>query len=164
MQTPWNQHHQTLRSWVYQELRVLVRQAKISTAPSGRRSNAVSFVHQLFLSTVVTYPELWPMRREYYSNASQAMIEIWRELEAKDTSLTICFACLPEEASEWISLVESYCEQNPWKADLTRLKVLMGMGEVEVAEILDIPERSVRRQIAGLPTIGSSATVGMAAQ
>ena len=164
MQTPWNQHNQTLQSWVHQELRVLVNQAKTSDVSSRRRLNAVSFVHQLFLSSVVAFPELWTMRREYYSTASQAMIQIWGELEAKDTSLMIHFACLPEETSECIDSVESFCQQNPWKADLIRLKVLMGMGEVEIAEILDIPERSVRRQIAGLPTIGSSANVGMAVQ
>jgi hypothetical protein len=164
MQTPWNQHNQTLQSWIHQELRVLVYQADISSTPARRRLNAVTFVHQLFLSTVVTSPELWALRREYYSNASLAMIEIWRELESKNVSLKICFACLPEETSQWIDSVESFCQQNPWKADLARLKVLMGMGEVEIAEILDVPERSVHRQIAGLPCIGSSSTIEMAAK
>ena len=164
MQTPWNQHNQTLQSWIHQELRALVKQAENTPVSSRRRINAVTFVHQLFLSTVVSYPELWALRREYYSNASLAMVDIWRELESKDVSLVISFACLPEETSDWVDSVQSYCQQNPWKADLARLKALMGMGEVEIAEILDIPERSVRRQIVGLPARSSSSIIEMVAQ
>lgn len=139
----------------------MVKQAEGDSAIHRRQLHATSFVHQLFLSTVVTHPELWSMRREFYSNASVAMIEIWRELEAKQISFMFCFACLPEESSDWIASVESYCKENPWKADLARLRVLMGMGEVEIAEILDIPERSIRRQVASLPKISASATIEM---
>jgi hypothetical protein len=76
------------------------------------------------------------------------MIEICKELEERKPSIFICFACLPEDNLEIINAVETYCQRNPWSSDLVRLSLLMGMGEVEIAEILDIPERSVRRQIA----------------
>ena len=79
-------------------------------------------------------------------------------------SIFICFACLPEANLEIINIVETYCQQNPWSSDLVRLSLLMGMGEVEIAEILDIPERSVRRQIAALPIIAASTATVKATQ
>ena len=160
MQTPWNQLNQTLQSWIRQELRALI-QVLTDESPAGRRWSAASLVHQLFLSSVVKYPELWSLRRDYYSHASLAMVELWRELGSRDSHLIIAFACQPEETSDLIDAIEAFCLQNPWKADLVRLKGLMGMGEVEIAEILDIPERSVHRQIAGLPTPQSHASAGL---
>ncbi|HAO67187.1 MAG TPA: hypothetical protein DCR17_10945 [Verrucomicrobiales bacterium] len=148
MQSPWAQSNQTFPSWTHRELRSLVWQTANSSSSSSRRLNAVSFVHQLFFSSVVAYPELWSIRRNYYSEASLAMIEICKELEERKPSIFICFACLPEDNLEIINAVETYCQRNPWSSDLVRLSLLMGMGEVEIAEILDIPERSVRRQIA----------------
>ena len=148
MQSPWAQSNQTFPSWTHRELRSLAWQTANSSSSSSRRLNAVSFVHQLFFSSVVAYPELWSIRRNYYSEASLAMIEICKELEERKPSIFICFACLPEDNLEIINAVETYCQRNPWSSDLVRLSLLMGMGEVEIAEILDIPERSVRRQIA----------------
>ena len=148
MQSPWAQSNQTFPSWTHRELRSLVWQTANSSSSSSRRLNAVSFVHQLFFSSVVAYPELWSIRRNYYSEASLAMIEICKELEERKPSIFICFACLPEDNLEIINAVDTYCQRNPWSSDLVRLSLLMGMGEVEIAEILDIPERSVRRQIA----------------
>lgn len=148
MQSPWAQSNQTFPSWTHRELRSLVWQTANISSFSSRRLNAVSFVHQLFFSSVVAYPELWSIRRNYYSEASLAMIEICKELEERKPSIFICFACLPEDNLEIINAVETYCQRNPWSSDLVRLSLLMGMGEVEIAEILDIPERSVRRQIA----------------
>ena len=164
MQSPWAQSNQTFPSWTHRELRSLVWLTVNSSPSSRRRSNAVSFVHQLFLSSVVAYPELWSIRRNYYSEASLAMVEIYKELEERKTSIFICFACLPEDNLEIINAVETYCHQNPWSSDLVRLSLLMGMGEVEIAEILDIPERSVRRQIAALPIIGASTAIVRATQ
>ena len=148
MQSPWAQSNQTFPSWTHRELRSLVWQTANISSFSSRRLNAVSFVHQLFFSSVVAYPELWSIRRNYYSEASLAMIEICKELEERKPSIFICFACLPEDNLEIINAVETYCQRNPWSSDPVRLSLLMGMGEVEIAEILDIPERSVRRQIA----------------
>jgi|GEM_PF-855330 hypothetical protein len=164
MQSPWAQSNQTFPSWTHRELRSLVWLTVNSSPSSRRRLNAVSFVHQLFLSSVVAYPELWSIRRNYYSEASLAMVEIYKELEERKTSIFICFACLPEDNLEIINAVETYCQQNPWSSDLVRLSLLMGMGEVEIAEILDIPERSVRRQIAALPIIGASTAIVRATQ
>jgi len=164
MQSPWAQSNQTFPSWTQRELRSLVWQTANTSPSSSRRLNAVSFVHQLFLSSVVAYPELWSIRRDYYSEASLAMVEIYKELEERKTSIFICFACLPEDNLEIINAVETYCQQNPWSSDLVRLSLLMGMGEVEIAEILDIPERSVRRQIAALPIIGASTAIVRATQ
>ncbi|MDC0325660.1 hypothetical protein OAM01_02775 [bacterium] len=159
MQMPWNQHNHTLQSWVLQELKALVEGVEGDPVP-GRRLNAASIVHQLFLSTVVKYPELWSLRRDYYASASLVIIQIWRANPSEGFS----FACLPEETSDLIEAVEAFCLKHPWKADLARLRGLMGMGEVEIAEILDIPERSVRRQSAGLPTALSHSSANMIPQ
>ncbi len=150
MQTPWNQHNQTLQTWIRQELHALVSEV-LDTSASGRTYTSVSFVHQLFLSTVISCPELWSLRREYYTQAAVAMVEIWRHFQTQSTTCRIGFACAADQTAEWIESVEAYCSENPWKSDLARLKLLMGLGEVEIAEILNIPERSVRRQIEGLP-------------
>ena len=148
MQSPWAQSNQTFSSWTHQKLRSLVWQTVTNSSSSRRRLNAVSFVHQLFFSSVVAYPELWSIRQNFYSEASLAMVEICKELEELAPPVFICFACLPDDNLEAINAVETYCQQNPWHSDLVRLSLLMGMGEVEIAEILDIPERSVRRQVA----------------
>ncbi|MBT5926498.1 MAG: hypothetical protein HOH33_07760 [Verrucomicrobia bacterium] len=155
---PWNQHNHTLQSWVHQELLALVEGVEDKSF-AGRRLNAASFIHQLFLSTVVKYPELWSLRRSYYASASSAIIQIWRAAPSQDSSFALSFACLPEETHNLIEAVEAFCLEHPWKADLARLRVLIGMGEVEIAEILDIPERSVRRQSTGLPTPHSLAAL-----
>jgi len=146
MQTPWNQNGLNLKTWIARELASLVRMNAASKSP--RRAS--SLVHYLFLSTVTRFPELWAIRRDYYTHATHEMIEVWKRLSHQERNDQIAFACPANEAAALIDHLESAFPGGGLLMHLARLKYLLGLGEVEIAEIMDLPERSVRRQIASL--------------
>lgn len=146
MQTPWNQNGLTLKTWITQELQSMVQ----SASNQNRVLRASLIVHHLFLSTVTRYPELWSMRRDYYTHAAWAVIDLWKRLRNEEKADHIVFACQADEAVALIDRLDRTFRGQTMALHLARLKCLLGLGEVEIAEILDIPERSVRRQIKAL--------------
>lgn len=144
MQTPWNQNGLNLKTWIARELASLVSLNSIQRA----RGRASSMVHHLFLSTVTRFPELWSIRRDYYTHATQELIEIWKRLRRDGGGDLIAFACPPDEVVALIHHLEVAFPAGGLLLHLARLKYLLGLGEVEIAEIMDLPERSVRRQLA----------------
>ena len=146
MQTPWNQNGLNLKTWVARELASLVQANSMPKCP--RRASSI--VHYLFLTTVTRFPELWSVRRDYYTHATREMIEIWKRERSEGGKNPFAFACPADEAAGLIDHLEGACSGEGLLLHLARLKYLLGLGEVEIAEIMDLPERSVRRQIAAV--------------
>ena len=115
---------------------------------SPRRAS--SLVHYLFLSTVTRFPELWSIRRDYYTHAAREVIEIWKRMRRDGGGDQIAFACPADEAGALTDHLEGVYPGGGLLLHLARLKYLLGLGEVEIAEIMDLPERSVRRQMSSL--------------
>jgi len=161
MPLPWNQHHLTLETWIGRELQALLPQTSIPT--SGKASiRASSLIHQLFLGTVVRYPELWAVRKRFYALAARKMVEIWKETRHEGDARQVSFACPQDQTEAWVDAVEQLCQSHPWQADVIRLKWLIGMGEVEIAEVLGMSERSVRRQVRQQPLLSAPSTSSLA--
>lgn len=146
METPWNQNGLNLKTWIAGELRALVRKESRSRNPL----RASSMVHHLFLSTVTRFPELWSIRRDFYTQATCEVIEIWQRLKDDGFESRISFACPAKEVETMVKWLEAGGHAGSLLPHLARLNYLLGLGEVEIAEIMDLPERSVRRQLASL--------------
>ena len=146
MQTPWNQNGLNLKTWIARELRALVPADSSCKSPL----RASSLVHHLFLSTVSRCPELWSIRRNYYTHAAGEVIAIWKGLRRDGREDRISFACPAKEVHFLVERLEGAFHGNTQLLPIARLKYLLGLGEVEIAEIMDLPERSVRRQLASL--------------
>jgi hypothetical protein len=145
MQSPWTQHNTTFQEWLHRALLKDIQTAQI-TASAKRPLLAASVVHRVFLASTVGFPELWFMRKRYYREAVRILIEIWCHAEERDDAFGLVFACPLLELRRKVDAVESACRSEPWRADVLRLRCLLGLGVVEIAEILNLPETAVQRQ------------------
>lgn len=149
---------------VYDELRGLAH-AKLRLERSGHTLNTTGLVHEAYLRLVGQTRVEWRNRSHFFAVASEAMRRILVDyakqrraakrgggavhLPLEAASSVAAAALFSEaEAEELIALDEALHRLggfNPQGARIVQYRFFGGMAETEVAEVLGISERTVRR-------------------
>jgi RNA polymerase sigma factor (TIGR02999 family) len=144
---------------VYNELRRLAA-ARMSQEAEGHTLQPTALVHEVWLRLVGGQKQSWENRAHFFGAAAEAMRRILIERARKKSRLKRgsgqalldiadldVIAALPDDK---ILLVDEALEQlkleDPDKAKIVVLKFFAGLTNEQAAEILNVNERTVRRQ------------------
>ena len=144
---------------VYDELRKLAAH-KISLEPPGQTLQATALVHEAWLRLAGAEEKRWESRRHFFSAAAEAMRHILidrarRRLRLrhgeKAESVPLDEVEIAAPAKEEILLqlndaLEELKQLSSEQAEIVKLRFFAGFTEPEIAEILNLSERSVQRQ------------------
>jgi len=144
---------------VYDELRRLAAH-KLALLPPGQTLQPTALVHEAYLRLLGNDNKRWENRRHFFSAAAEAMRHIL--IDRARRRLRIRHGENPEQvpldgveiaapATEEIVLkIDDALEQlkriSPEQAEIVNLRFFAGFSEPEIAEILDMSERSVQRE------------------
>jgi RNA polymerase sigma factor (TIGR02999 family) len=146
---------------VYEELRVVADQYLQSERP-GLTLSATALVHEAYLKLIDQQGVRWQNRAHFLAVAAQAMRRIlvdhartkgrekrgrgWRRLSLSavdpETPLKDLDLLALEEALELLAVEE------PLETKIVEMRFFGGMQTQEIAEVLKIAERTVRRRLA----------------
>jgi len=144
---------------VYQELRK-VASHKLSLLPPGQTLQATALVHEAYLRLIGGQKETWENRRHFFAAAAEAMRHILidrarRRLRVRHggqaervdlEQIEIPIATKDEVLLQLNEALDELQALSPERAELVKLRFFAGFNEAEVAEALNISERSVQRQ------------------
>lgn len=143
---------------VYDELRQLA-QSKMAKQTPGNTLQATALVHEVWMKFDQAAPQTWKNRRHFFVTASKAMGQILmdrakRKLSqkrgggAEHVAADLIEIESPAKAANLV-LMETALEEFRWhapdKADVVYLRFFVGFGDQEIAEILDVSERTIGR-------------------
>jgi RNA polymerase sigma factor (TIGR02999 family) len=143
---------------VYDELR-RVAAHKMSLQPPGQTLQATALVHEAYLRLVGSEEKRWESRRHFFSAAAEAMRHILidrarRRMRARHghnaERVRIDEVEIATPAKEEILLqlndaLEELGRQSAEQAEIVKLRFFAGLSEPEIAEILNLSERTVQR-------------------
>jgi RNA polymerase sigma factor (TIGR02999 family) len=145
---------------LYEELRRLA-QARRADGPSQRSLNTTGLVHELYLRLIDQSRVEWPDRLHFYGYAATAMRHILVDqarrhgTEKRNAAATTSLEAevgLSDgdgvEMSDWIYLdqaLERLRECSARLAQVVELRVFAGLTAEEVADVLDLSLRTVKR-------------------
>ena len=145
---------------VYRELRVLAEEY-LRHERTGHTLGATALVHETYLKLVDQDNVKWQSRAHFLAIAAQAIRRILvdhartkkREKRGRGWERVSLSVVLPEMAvgrnMNLLALneaMERLSEQEPLESRVVELRFFGGMSVKEVAEVLDISERTVRRR------------------
>jgi RNA polymerase sigma factor (TIGR02999 family) len=148
---------------VYHELRKLAA-AKMARETPGQTLQPTALVHEVWLRLGADDQPDWKNRAHFFSAAAEAMRRILIEnarrrralrhgggiekVSADDTPLEIAS---PEADDELLLLhdaLDALARQDPRKAEMVKQRYFAGLELAEIAEIMQISERTVKRDWA----------------
>ncbi|MBN8480182.1 MAG: sigma-70 family RNA polymerase sigma factor [Xanthomonadales bacterium] len=144
---------------LYEELR-RIAQARLAGGPSQRSLNTTGLVHEVYLRLIDQSRIEWPDRLHFYGYAATAMRHILVDQARRRHSekrggrepAAIATADLFEgdavDSADWIYLdqaLEHLRGFSPRLVQVVELRVFAGLTAEEVAELLDLSLRTVRR-------------------
>jgi len=146
---------------VYEELRRLAT-ARMAQEVAGHTLQPTALVHEAWLRLIDANGRTWQNRAHFFGAASEAMRRILierarRKLSLKrgggtavlDISELELAAALPDEKVLLVDeALERFKAEEPDKARVVVLKFFGGLTDQEVAEVMGVTERTVRRQWA----------------
>ena len=155
------QDHDELFRDLYAELKQMARM-KVASERRGMTLNATALVHEAWLRLEKSAPDQWRDRSQFFASAAEAMRRILveaarRRLAAKRGSGEVAISFddldLPETAeSERLMEVHEVLDrleaEDPVKAAIVKLRFFCGMENEEIASILGVNEKTVRRHWA----------------
>lgn len=144
---------------VYDELRRLAA-ARMSQEAAGHTLQPTALVHEVWLRLAGGQNQSWQNRAHFFAASAEAMRRILIERARRKSRLKRgggqellnvaeldVIAAMPDDK---ILLVDEALEQfkleDPEKAKIVMLKFFAGLTNEQVAEILQVNERTVRRQ------------------
>jgi RNA polymerase sigma factor (TIGR02999 family) len=144
---------------VYDELRRLAAH-KMSLQPPGQTLQATALVHEAYLRLLGNEEKRWENRRHFFSAAAEAMRHILidrarRRLRAKHgdnaekvplDDIEIASPAKEEIVLQLNEALETLVQISPEQAEIVKLRFFAGFTEPEIAEILNLSERTVQRQ------------------
>jgi len=147
----------TLLESIYDELRHMAA-GKMAGERSGHTLEATALVHEAWLRLAGGEPN-WENRRHFFGAASEAMrrilVENARRRAAEKRGGGLAATALNEElhgeASEDDKLLQVHevldelDAEDPLKAKIVKLRFFAGLGHDEIAALLDLNEKTVRR-------------------
>ena len=143
---------------VYEELR-RVAAHKMSLQPPGQTLQATALVHEAYLRLVGKEEKRWENRRHFFSAAAEAMRHILidrarRRMRARhgqnSQKVPLDDVEIAAPAKEEILLqlndaLEELGRQSLEQAEIVKLRFFAGLSEPEIAELLNLSERSIQR-------------------
>ena len=148
---------------VYAELRAAAR-ARLRAERSGHTLQATALVHETYLRLLAGAYPTWNDRQHFFRAAAEAMRRILVEHARRRARvkrggnpvrvpLTTAEAVAasdydPAEILALDSAIRRLEEQDPTAADIVRLRFFAGLSVEETARMLDLSERTVKRQWA----------------
>jgi len=146
---------------IYADLRQIAR-GRMALEKPGHTLNATALVHEAWLRVQNSAPGQWRDRKEFYAAASEAMRRILieaarRRLCAKrgggEAPVSIdgleVHAAIPDQQLVDISDALDELERaDEFKAHIVKLRFFSGMNHAEIAALLEIHEKTVRRHWA----------------
>ena len=144
---------------VYAELRQLAM-ARMAREAAGHTLQPTALVHEAWLRLVGNGQQAWQNRAHFFSAAAEAMRRILIERARRKSRLkhgsgqallnidNFDLAAAPPD--DMVLMVDEALEQfkaeDPEKARVVMLKFFGGLTDREVAEIMGVTERTIRRQ------------------
>ena len=144
---------------VYGELRRLAAH-KMSLQPPGQTLQATALVHEAYLRLLGGEPKRWESRRHFFSAAAEAMRHILidrarRRLRVRHGAMAervnldeveIAAPAKDEILLQLNDALEDLQRLSTEQAEIVKLRFFAGFSEPEIADILNLSERSVQRQ------------------
>jgi RNA polymerase sigma factor (TIGR02999 family) len=144
---------------VYDELRRLAAH-KMSLQPPGQTLQATALVHEAYLRLIGGEPKRWESRRHFFNAAAEAMRHMLidrarRRLRVRHgemaervdlAEIEIAAPAKEEIVLQLNDALEELQQLSAEQAEIVKLRFFAGFSEVEIAEILNLSERSVQRQ------------------
>lgn len=143
---------------VYTELRRLAA-AKMASQPAGHTLQATALVHEAYLRLKGSGRQEWADRTHFFSAAAEAMRHILVDSARRKQALrhgggqqrvTVPEVAAPMEADDEKILqvdeaLELLRQEDPVKAQVVKLRYFGGLTHPEVAEVLGLSEKTVKR-------------------
>lgn len=143
---------------LYGELKNIAR-ARMAGERPGHTLGATALVHEAWLRLEKSAPEQWRDRRQFYAAAAEAMRRILvesarRRLAAKRGGAAVVVSAdeidlpapLPDERLLAVhEALERLEEEDEEKARIVKLRFFGGMKNDEIAALLEVNEKTVRR-------------------
>ena len=143
---------------VYLELRRIARQRLAMERP-GQTLQPTALVHEAWIRLGGDAQPCWENRRHFFSAATEAMRRILvenarRRLRFKrgggqDRVVLDQSGIEPPVADERLlevhSAVDQLAAEDPLKAEIVKLRFFVGLGNEEIAALLEVNEKTVRR-------------------
>jgi RNA polymerase sigma factor (TIGR02999 family) len=146
---------------LYAELRQIA-QGRIALESPGRTLNATALVHEAWLRIQKSNPGKWRDRKQFYAAASESMRRILieaarRRLAAKRggteeaipiDGLEIHAAIPDQQLMDIHEVLDALEKEDEMKAHIVKLRFFSGMNHDEIAALLEVNEKTVRRHWA----------------
>lgn len=143
---------------VYGELRKLAS-AKMRKVPAGQTLQATALVHEAWLRISKLGHDQWDNRSHFFAAAAEAMRRILVEQARRksrirhgggqqrvDMENVDIVSKAPEDKILLIhDALDVLVDEDPGKGEIVKLKFFAGLGNAEVANVLGVSEKTVRR-------------------
>ena len=143
---------------VYEELRKLAAY-KMAREPSSQTLQATALVHEAWLRVVGQHQQRWENRAHFFIAASEAMRRILVERARRRQAVKhgggldrvdVETVELPIESEpDWLlrvhEVLDELAAEEPLRAEVVKLHCFVGMSLVEIAEVLNISEKTAQR-------------------
>jgi RNA polymerase sigma factor (TIGR02999 family) len=149
---------EALLSALYGQLRKLAA-IKMSKIPAGQTLQATALVHEAWLRIQQSGPVQWKNRAHFFSAAAEAMRRILVDQARRKSAQRhgggldhVSFEVVdivietPEEKTLLLhDSLEQLEAEDPLKARIVKLKFFVGLQNQEIADVLDLSEKTIRR-------------------
>jgi RNA polymerase sigma factor (TIGR02999 family) len=146
---------------LYQELKILAR-SRMASERAGHTLGPTALVHEAWLRLEKSSPEAWRDRSQFFAAASEAMRRILVESARKRLAvkrgagaeavpledLQISGEVEDEKILAVHEALDDLAKQDPLKAQIVKLRFFSGMEHQEIATLLQVNEKTVRRHWA----------------
>lgn len=143
---------------IYGELKMLAR-SKVAMERPGATLNATALVHEAWMRLDRSAPDQWRDQSQFFAAASEAMRRILverarRRLAAKrgagEQPLDLEEIEIPEPTTDErvVAIHEALAEletTHPEQAEIVKLRFFCGLGNEEIASMMQVNEKTVRR-------------------
>ncbi len=151
--------NEQLASAVYSELRALAH-AKMRRTPPGQTLQPTALVNEAYLRLCGKDAQDWQSRRHFLFVAARAMHDVLVEEARKKAAvkrggawervnpeaLSTAIEAEPEELLALEGALARLEKRAPEQARIVQLRFFVGLTEAEVADVLGVSERTVRRE------------------
>jgi RNA polymerase sigma factor (TIGR02999 family) len=143
---------------VYEELRQLAARKMAHEAP-GHTLQATALVHEAWLRLAASPEQRWNSRGHFYAAAAEAMRRILIDVARRKhqvrhggglrrVDLESSEVALPDDRERLLQVhevLDQLAAADPLKADVVKLRFFVGLTNAEIADLLNLSERTVER-------------------
>ena len=143
---------------VYEELRKLAAY-KMAQEQAGQTLQPTALVHEAWLRIVGQQQQRWENRKQFFIAASETMRRILVDRARKRQairhggdlqrveleSVELPIESEPEHLLRIHEVLDELAAEEPTRAEVVKLHCFVGMSLVEIAEVLNVSEKTVQR-------------------